>query len=218
MNRYFEDAVERAWQSMSPELKIRIQREMGFNRNDVSAVELTDLTIDYLKKKIEELKWNKLRKELKKNIEELGEDLERRNMNYLDSLRKETMEGLKEIAYVLGEKYNEILHQIEDIKTQKSIPAHLSGDTSTQSVIMVGTSYSMDCKYAKEGGPKDCLHIRDTPNGRFVQCETAVNLQNRIILHPLLTTAYGLVGCPSNKLIEPCRYVDGEEYNITGKD
>ena len=165
----------------------------------------------------EALKWDKLKKDFEEKIGNLGEDLEERTINYLTSLRQETINSLKEIANVLGERHKEILHQIEETKSQKLIPAHLPGEQSIQQTIMLGTSYTMDCRYIKEGGPKNCLHIRDTSNGRYVQCETAVNLQKRRILHSLLTTAYGLVGCPSNRLIEPCEYVDGVEHKITNK-
>ena len=116
MNRYFEEEVEKAWQSLSPELRIIIQREMGFDRNEVSAEELTNFTVEYLKKKLDELKWDKLKKDFEEKIGNLGEDLEERTINYLTSLRQETIDSLKEIANVLGERHKEILHQIEETK------------------------------------------------------------------------------------------------------
>ena len=48
MNRELERRIEEAWQSLSPQLRADVQREVGFNREDVSAEQLREIVLGYV--------------------------------------------------------------------------------------------------------------------------------------------------------------------------
>ena len=231
MNRDLEDDVENLWSQLPPEIQEDIQRTGRFDRRDVPAEELIAHVQVYIEPRAEE---SRLRRIVHEETERVVDGVYRR----VDSLEQNVQTALIALAYNIGDSMQQVAHAVKDLREQyghtllqigdlrnlqaelaNSQRAALNSPSNSQPLsIAVGTSYKQDCKYVNEGGPKDCVHIRDTSNGRYAQCQVAVQLESKRILPRLLTTAYNKVGCPStgiHRILRPCPYVDGEEHKIS---
>ena len=160
MDRDFEEKVDELWCRLSPQLRGDIQRTIGFRREDVTAEALREYVLNYLGPKLQDLR-------LERRLTETSERIKR---EIIDELGHALRTALQQVAEMQAENIRTASPPVLGESHQIALPS-LGAEPPRQPVLMLGTSYVMDCKYVAQGGPRNCLHVIDRPDGRYVQCE-----------------------------------------------
>ncbi len=146
------------------------------------------------------------------------------------------VETLKEFASGIITKANRMEHRIEQIEHGLNETREIRGiervvgqQTPMQEIKMVGTptgiqpqvnvytSYpmKMDCRYREKGGPKECIIVESSPEGRYGTCTVGDQVRRMQILPRWATSAFEKAGCPSNRLVKSCEFYLSRRVQIS---
>ena len=106
MNRQLEEDVERAWQSLSPNLRHEIEIEVG-RRDDIPAEIFGELVVKYLASRLMEVTSErrvrdavgKIRDEVRQDTGKFLEDLGQQSIAYFGRIAEAMKERDEKIAY-----------------------------------------------------------------------------------------------------------------------
>ncbi|MBI2546074.1 hypothetical protein HYV81_02745 [Candidatus Woesearchaeota archaeon] len=82
-------------------------------------------------------------------------------------------------------------------------------------VVYAGHTQKMDCRYREKGGPKECIIVESTDDGRYGTCTVGDQVRRMQILPRWFTTAFEKAGCPSNKFVRPCEYYLAQRVKLS---
>ncbi|MBI2658692.1 hypothetical protein HYX05_01140 [Candidatus Woesearchaeota archaeon] len=199
-----EGRLDRAWQKLTLQGKGEFEEKYG--RWDILSDEqrFSSLSSYFseLRQQTEDDRIRKITEPYVRAMESFAQLLDKRFGQMEGQLEKmsRTGEELRGHVRELETKVNEP-KQIQD-RSMVGTP------TGIQPQVNVYASYplKMDCRYREKGGPKECIVIETTPEGRYGTCTVGDQVRRMQILPRLFTTAFEKAGCPSNRLIRPCEY------------
>ncbi len=90
-----------------------------------------------------------------------------------------------------------------------TLPSDSHSQIQQQPTVIVTTPVRMNCQYSKDG-PKDCIIVQQRPNGTYGHCTVGEQARSRQIAPLFLTSALDQTGCPSNRVIRVCEYLENE--------
>ncbi len=216
MNRQLEDDVDRAWSSLSPRLRTEIEGAIGHTRDELPAETFGQLALSYLGSRLMEVRTERRVRDVVADIKrEVREDTK----YFLNDLGQEVRESLGRLAEKLDQRDERIRYLLENMRQPQSAlpPSSGSGGQPPQSPpsnVYVNTGIKMNCVYAKDG-PKDCIVVQQGPGGTYGVCTVGDQVRREQILPRLFTGALGKTGCPSNRIIRVCDYLQYQRVKLS---
>jgi len=176
MNREFEEIVENLWQKLSPELRGRIQRDMGFDRDRVSADQLVDYVLGYVEPKLVQLKTERL---LRESIARIEAQTTERVDHAIEDLRKEEMIYLRQLEKSLTDRIEQIRKELKGYGQpslqNKSERVALPVITFTD---CIRHHFPSEKNSEVKPGPTRCVTTRPAEDGVHMHCLVAYYAQN----------------------------------------
>ena len=156
----------------------------------------------YLKQQAEDDRIRKITEPYVRALEGLGAMLDKRFGQIEGKLEQ------------IGQDNAGLRGNVRELETKLTRPKPITDEsmvgtpTGIRPQVNVYATYplKMDCRYREKGGPKECIVVETTPEGRYGTCTVGDQVRRMQILPRLFTTAFEKAGCPSNRLVRPCEY------------
>ena len=209
----YEGRLERTWQKMSIEGKREFETAYG-HWSSLNTDQRSGSLSSYfsnLRQREEDERVRKYTEPYIKALHEITHLLDRKFGNLEGQLSQigRTNEYLRGQVNKL-----ENLAKEDRARKQISITSKTTG-TSPQTNTYPIFPIKMDCVYKGDTGPKECIIIESTPEGRYGTCTVGAQVRMRQIGPKLFTTAFETTGCPSNRLVRPCEFYLNERVKLS---
>ncbi|MEK6943538.1 MAG: hypothetical protein AABX00_05735 [Nanoarchaeota archaeon] len=177
MNRELERRIEEAWQSLSPQLRADVQREVGFNREDVSAEQLREIVLGYVGPKLMMVKSERLvreeadriRREVQDEVRSTLGDMQSQYSAFLTHVSS-IMENLVALKQMEATRPTQIA--ANPVPEQKYFPPSLSYTNCIR-------HHDPTSEHPKgEPGPERCVLTIPQEDGIHMRCLVAYASQN----------------------------------------
>ena len=213
MNRQLEEDVERAWQSLSPNIRHEIEMEVG-RREAMPAEIFGELVVKYLASRLMEVTSER---RIGDAVGKIRDEVRQDTRKFLEDLGQQSIAYFGRIAEAMEERDEKILYLIQQVQSQKTLPA--STETPPAPIQDTPRPYMtlplrMDCEYKKDG-PKGCITVEQGPDGTYGVCTKGDQVRRKQILPLLFTTALNTTGCPSNRIIRVCEYLTNQKVKLS---
>ena len=214
MNLYW-DLEYNVWQKLSPDGKRRFEMDYG-DWNNLSV----DERVASLDSFFNELNSKKLIEEQRQEREREYQVL-RETIAPLAEAFQSIADGLKDVSYRVAENTNAERQAVSNLETSLTSRERETrdslGSTQPQQPITLYTAATqkMNCVYDRAKGPKDCIIIETTSEGRYGTCSVGDQVRRKKILPLLFTSALEQTGCPSNTVIRKCDYLVYERVRFS---
>lgn len=216
----FEGRLDRSWQLMSSDGKREFEQKYG-DWSQLSDEQRASCLSDYFYYLRQQERTQKAKEEVER-IRTIMEPYMRTLEGFAGSLDKRfgQIEGRLEQISTAGEDLGGHVRELEEgLKGQKHVKelSIVGMPTGMHPQVQVNTNYplKMDCRYREKEGPKECIVVESTPEGRYGTCTVGDQVRRMQILPRLFTTAFEKAGCPSNKLVRPCEYYLTKRISIS---
>lgn len=181
------------WKNMSPRDKV---------------VNFRDYHEEAQRRNAEERREERGKDAMKEIVEPLAENLEKLSSNFRemwDKIQQTQEKNNKLLEEKIKEKPDNPSSSLDKFKYPPHNPTYFTAPSK------------MDCVYSKEG-PKGCILIQQTPEGKlYGTCTVGDQVRRKRILPILITGAINEAGCPSARMIKVCDYLKYERVKIGGQ-
>ena len=199
-----EGRLDRTWQKFTPEGKREFEVRYGSweRLSDEQRYSSLSSYFSYLRQQAEDDRIRKITEPYVRALEGLGAMLDKKFGQIEGKLEQ------------IGQDNAGLRRNVRELETKLTQPKPITHEsmvgtpTGIQPQVNVYASYplKMDCRYREKGGPKECIVVETTPEGRYGTCTVGDQVRRMQILPRLFTTAFEKAGCPSNRLVRPCEY------------
>lgn len=179
MNRQLEENVEKAWNSLSPDLQLRIQSEMGFTRENVSAEELIHLVLSYVSPRLMEIKTER---RIREEVSKIRDRFETQVQQGLNHIQQQVYNQLMIMAQAMEKMASS--HQLTAAQERKQIE---SAEAKARSCLQPPALSYTNCirqhppskeEPAGRPGPERCVLNIPQEDGIHMRCLIAYVSQN----------------------------------------
>ena len=214
MNRQLEEDVERAWQSLSPNLRHEIEIEVG-RRDDIPTEIFGELVVKYLASRLMEVTSER---RVRDAVGKIRDEVRQDTGKFLEDLGQQSIAYFGRIAEAMKERDEKIAYLIQNLASQRALPVKAESPPiptqDTPKFPYISVPVRMDCEY-KKNGPKGCITVEHGPDGTYGVCTKGDQVRRKQILPLLFTTALNTTGCPSNRLIMVCEYLKNQRVKLS---
>lgn len=216
MNRQLEEDVDRAWSSMSPRLRAEVERAIGHTRDELPAETFGQLALSYLGSRLMEVRTER---KVREGVDAIKKEVKEETRDFLEGLGQDVKTYLGRIAEGLKERDEKILYLVQNLQQQHALPPSSGGggqqpQSAPPPNIYVNTGIKMNCVYAKDG-PKNCIVVQQGSDGTYGVCTVGDQVRREQILPLLFTGTLGKTGCPSNRMIRICDYLQYQRVKLS---